>query len=217
MGTETITTTVEAVERHIEMDAPLADTLARGIANVRRTARWLIEEHDWDASEEAVVSAIRRYAERYPTAPLTRERKLLNETQVDIRTGLALITVSRGYTLHEGAPDLWATMRPYDVFGVLPSRRRFRFLVEKKSIEAVQERLPAGVVKEIVEPVAAIKLALPGSNREMGVMSQVVGALIHRGIDVHEVVTCLQEVAMVVAGRMAVQAYEVAAALTKGR
>lgn len=54
-------TTTERVHRHLARDPTMASARARGYLSLRRAARWLLEGYEWEATEEGVVSAIRRY------------------------------------------------------------------------------------------------------------------------------------------------------------
>lgn len=54
-------TVQELVWRHLEDDVVVRRALARGILSLRRGARELIETNGWDVTEDAVVSALRRW------------------------------------------------------------------------------------------------------------------------------------------------------------
>jgi tetratricopeptide (TPR) repeat protein len=55
----------------VATDLRLRPALALDVLNLRRAARWLIDHHDWTATEDAVVSALRRHrpGPATPTSP----------------------------------------------------------------------------------------------------------------------------------------------------
>lgn len=214
-----MTTTVEAVRRHLERDPALADTLVRGIANLRRTARWMISEYGWDATEEAVVSGLRRYAKDRAVPPLWAGRDLLEETSVGLQTGLALLSIDRSFELHEGMRDVWSVVGPFDSTAVLPGRRHLRLVVDRFDLDDVRGVLPRQSVDEIVVPLSAVELSLPTEDpkeREVGVLGYMVGVLIHHGIPIQDVATCTPDSMILVPEDQAVGAYEFANKLVDG-
>lgn len=208
-----MTTTVEEVRRHLQRDPALADILIRGIANLRRTARWLINEHGWDATEEAVVSGLRRYADKHSVPPLWADRAQLEATRVGLRTGLALLSVDRSFELHEAMKGVWSAIGPFDCTAVLPGRRHLRLVVDRFDLDDVRDALPRRSVDEIVAPLSAVELHLPRREHvdcEMGVLTHVVGVLVHQGIAIQDLATCEPECLLFVPEDQAVEAYELA-------
>lgn len=206
-----MTTTVEAVRRHLERDPALADTVVRGVANLRRTARWMIEEHGWDATEEAVVSGLRKYMQTHSTPPLWAERDRLQRAEVGLRTGLALLSMDRSFDVHERMQDVWSTVGPFDRTAILPGRRHLHLIVDDFDLDTVQQTLPAGSVEEVLAPLALVEVVLPDTpegEADVGVLTPIVGMLVHKGIDVREVVTSTPESLILVPGDQAVDAYE---------
>lgn len=208
-----MTTTSEAVERYLATDVALVDLLTRRIVNLRATARWLIEEHGWDATEEAVVSALRRYTADHPEAPLARDRDLLAETLVDVHTGLATITLPRTKALHEEMPELWSSIEALDTLTVTQARKRCHLLAEDDKVDTVREVLPAGTIEEVDSPISAIRLTLPEEPTAVALVGHAVAMLVHRGIEVHDVLTCLPEAWILVEGEVTMDAFERVAAL----
>lgn len=49
------------VRQAVASDPAALDAIERGILNVRAYGRWLMETRAWDVTEEAVVSALRRF------------------------------------------------------------------------------------------------------------------------------------------------------------
>lgn len=81
----------DRVNEHLEADLVLHEALARGIVSLRKAARNLIAREGWDASEEAVVSALRRYSPTRARVPPVRD--LLGEGRITTRSGISLYAV----------------------------------------------------------------------------------------------------------------------------
>jgi hypothetical protein len=206
-------TTVEEVERHLERDPALADVLVRGIANLRRTARWMIAEYDWDCTEEAVVSGLRRYAEEHSVPLLWAGRDQRRQTSVGLQTGLALLSVDRSFELHESMQKVWSVVGPFDSTALLPGRRHLRIVVDRFDLDDVRDALPQRSVTEIIAPVSAVELNLrqPAElDGDVGVLAHVVGVLAHQGIAIQDVATCTPDGLIFVPEDQAVAAYEFA-------
>lgn len=211
-----MTTTVEAVERHLQTDVALVDALARDIARLRRTARWLIDEYDWeDRTEEAVVSALRRYVEDHPTPPLQRDRELLTDTDVDVRTGLATVTLPRTQATHMQIPEIFSGLETLDLVAVSPGRKRLRILVDADRAESVRESLPPGQIEAFQAPISAIQLRLPAEPEAVSLIGHATSALVHRGIRVLDVITCSPDVFILVPDEETVDAFEAVGRLTR--
>lgn len=210
-----MTTTVEAVHRHLETDVALVDVLARDLLRLRRTARWLIDEYEWDTSEDAVVSAIRRYGEKHSIPPLTRDRDLLAETMVDVQTGLALLTLPRTQSTHSCLSKLWSVVESREAVAVVTGRKRFRILIEKARVDQVQGVFPPGRVADIVSPVSSIELRLPDELGASSLVGHAAGVLTHSGIEVQEVLTCRPEAFLLVDEEDTLDAFEVVGSLTR--
>lgn len=211
-----MTTTAEAVERHLETDVALVDLLARDLARLRATARWLIAEYGWEeTSEEAVVSALRRYIDEHPTAPLTRDRELLSDTIVDVRTGLALVTLPRTEDTHDRIPDVWCALESLDVVAVVPGRKRIRVLVDEDRVGDVEDALPPARIQSVQAPVSSIQIRLPPEPEAFSLVGHATSALVHRDVTVLDVLTCRPEVFVLVPDGETVDAFEVVGRLTR--
>lgn len=151
-------TTVDAVRAHLKRDPALAHVLVRGLVGWRRTARWLIAEHGWDTSEEAVVSALRRYARDHDATPLDGVEETLADARVDARGGLALLTVPRVYEMKKKLLEAWNAGRVRDMVAILPAQRELKLLIEASNVQHTRKKLGPHMVEDIQQPLTAITL-----------------------------------------------------------
>lgn len=207
-------TTVDAVREHLKRDPALADALVRGLARFRRTARWLLEEYGWDTSEEAIVSALRRYAEDHSTSALARPRKLLPQHRVDVQGGLALVTIPRTHEVKTELLEAWESGGARDLFAVLPARKSLRVLVEAHSLIDFRREFSPHTVEETRQPLTALTLAADGKQADVNVASLGLIALRHHGVEVVEVLSSLGESTFIVPDAQRMEAFDVLSELT---
>lgn len=133
-------TTAEAVLEHLEADLVLHEALSRGVLNYRRTARWIIDRYGWDATEEAIVSALRRYeAPRRVEFHEARER--LADAEVEAETRLTVLTTSRLLGVLERIPEALSLAEPEDTVALLPGLRELQLVVERHLADDVLDVL----------------------------------------------------------------------------
>lgn len=177
-------TTVRAVERYLEKDLVVHEALARGFLNIRRAARWLIDSQGWDTTEEAVVSALRRYTP-HSTVDLETALHMLEDTSRMASTGLALITAPRTREHMQGVSRISRLTEPEEFFSILTESKRLILLVEERRCdEAMQIMQPLGSI-EMARGVAEVELEFPDDGPAAATaMAVVLNVLGHRGVDV---------------------------------
>lgn len=207
--------TTERVHNYLEKDPTLQDGLARGVLSLRQTARWLLTETGWDATEEAVVSALRRHTANPDALTLAMGRQLLSKAHVNVRSGLALVTLPRELESYEGLRDLWSKLEIEDMVGALPGDTRIRFLLEERCLDTAIRTLGPACLGDSTRPVSGIRLFFPDAERgTTPAMSIVLHALGQHGVEVLDVFSCDPECSMLVPGSQEVLAHEVVWALT---
>lgn len=211
-----MSTTVRAVERYLETDLIVSEALHRGVLNVRRAARWLIETQGWDATEEAVVSALRRYTP-HSRVDLENVLHLLNETRVTARTGLSIVAVPRTREFMSELHRLSDMLRPEATLGIVPEDGRVNILIDSANRDRVLALFSNDPRCEVKTGVAEIQFEFP----EMGATASTAVAVTlnvlgHRGIDVVAVFSNLPVCSILMAQRDFGQAFEVVEKFTDG-
>lgn len=202
-----------SVSRYLDEDLILREVLDRGILNLRRAARWLIEREGWDATEEAVVSALRRHAGTSDGARLEEARGLVARAGPGVRSRLARLSVARWGPTGSVLRGLGDVVGPEDLVGVLPGETRFQVLVDDERCEGVLGALGRERVQAVRRDVALVRVAFPGVNGTSGAVhgaaAIVLSAMVQGGVDVLDVFSCGGEWVFVVPGAEAVRAYDV--------
>lgn len=154
-------TTAQLVQGHLEKDLVMNEALARGFLSVRKAARRLIEERGWDATEEAVVSAIRRY-DPAPSADLENVFHLLGQTRRTAETGLAMVRAPRNLESVSSISEISDIVPPEKTFGVIPDDTWITVILDDRSVPAVEELLSLDTGgAEVQRGLGRIELAFP--------------------------------------------------------
>lgn len=183
--------TAEQVARYLDEDLALKEILARGILNLRRAARWLIAQEGWDATEEAVVSALRRFAGSSEAEQVERAREALAGADIGLRSDLQQLTLARGPRLHRRLRKAHGAVGDEQTMIVLVGNSEVRLVVDGRSVEAVSAEL--GTEPGDAE-LALVQLTFPRAGPATGMgVAIVLNALVQDGIEMREVFTCAPE------------------------
>lgn len=154
----------DRVRRHLETDLVMVAGLARGILSYRRTARWLLDVHGWDATEEAIVSALRR-CEPPMSRTIEGGYEVLEGARTGLSTGWALVETPALDDVQESIRD---TIRPLvGPVGVLPGGSAVTYLVRER-VARVLEADCAGDLEAVHRPVTQVRIELPREDPATG-------------------------------------------------
>lgn len=209
-------TVVDLVQWHLARDPAFAELLSRDLVRLRPSARWLIDLYGWDATEEAVTSALRRHRDDENRAPLWEARADLQETQLDIISGLALVTIPGVPEARDGALEARIGTPKARTLTVLQGRRVTRLLIEEHAVETVREALDEWGIEDIDAPAHAIRLVFPSSRFQEALMIQILSVLAHHEIDVLEAMSCSPDYLVVVNSTDSAEAFRVVSNLCRG-
>lgn len=174
----------ERVAQVVTRDAVAREGLRRGIINVRALARWIIETHGWTASEEAVLSALRRNPSALPS-PDAHLKKILQSSHVNTTSNVCSVMLKGGLN----SPALSAALtkllkaEPTQFLRVIVSNDNARLVIQSDQLPAVKKALD-GFVDEVTEGLTEISInqTLESLNAP-GVVAHLVGALSFQGIN----------------------------------
>lgn len=208
-------TTAEAVERYLQTDPVMHVALERGILSVRRAARWLIAKQGWDATEEAVVSALRRF-EPDVAFDLEEALHLLPHTKLTASTGFTILTYPRHGDILDGLAETAVSIGEKKRLTTVSERKHVTIIVEDGSAPTVLDALGREGAERIEQDVTELKLRFPedGSAAAAG-LAIGVSMVGYAGVDVLAVLGTLPTCAVFVPGGSASNtAHDVLAVLT---
>ncbi len=209
----------QRVARLIGQDPILRGALDREIVNMNGLARYLIERHDLDASEQAVVSAIRRYDDdtalekRHETAREVIQRSL----DVTVTSNITRVTLDKTKE-KQGAVEQATGLVDYEhgeIMLVIQGEQKIKLLFNEKNKHTVLDVFdtPESVHNQIAE----ISIQLPDDAMQTpGVLSLLSTELMLQGINIVETMSCLPEMLFFVDQDDVTEAYDTLFSLTQG-
>lgn len=91
----------------VSRDGVLLEALSRGIVNYRALARWINRTYGVGASEEALVSAIRRLKKPGVENPFHRAREVISRSHLNVRSQACQITAPKSKAVQELLPRIF--------------------------------------------------------------------------------------------------------------
>lgn len=156
-------TGVPAVVRHVlERDGVVAEALSRGIVNLRGLARWIIRTEDLDATEDAVLSALRRQRRDGSDDPYAEAREILAGSHLNVRSGVTLVTAPRTKTIQEKLVKLvhLVDFEKGEILYYTHGDSGVKIVVDRANLDDVKNLLGKDV-KKALEDLAAVSVVQP--------------------------------------------------------
>lgn len=213
--------TAQAVATYLDQDGVVREALSRGIVNQRALARWLIETKGWDATEEAVISAVRRHLEREDAdrSVFDAARALFDAAHVNMRSRVGLVVAAKTQEVQERLPELFQAVdySRGEVLRILQTDRCIKVIVDEANLASVGDLLGEDAVQEVHDGLAEINVVLPEETvTTPGVLALICTTLALHRINILEVATGLPEHLLFVAQEDARRAYETLEDLVAG-
>lgn len=208
----------QAVHRELDSDLPAREMLTRGAVNLHGLARWMIQEHGWAASEDAVVAALKRYPARQSASTLGPARAMMRHIRVDTRSRLAALAVKNDPIAVGVLAEL---LRSTDVAAgerlrVVSGDHGFKVIVDEDRLEHLVETLGASRAGDVKHHMTELTLQAPARARSMpGILALVTSALALRGVSIEDIADGVRQTNIYVTDKDGAVAYEVLAALTR--
>lgn len=206
-----MSTVAEMVDQRLSRDGVLREALRRDVVNLRALARWLIATYDWDASEEAVLSALRRRTEDLGPDPLADARRVYSQAHLNLRSQVALVILVKDPRV-EGQLAEVVDAVDYgmgETLRVIRSQRAIKLITDETNLDPVLDLLAEDLVDEVLRGVAEIEaIHPPASLRTPGMLALLTEALAYQEINILELVTGVTEHLVVVAEDDAMTTYQ---------
>lgn len=201
------------VHDYLDVDAPARDLLDRGCVNLRALARWLIDTHALDATEEAVVSAIRRYPAREQSRGFQAAHRILKRSHVNSRSNVCAFTLPRTARAHEKLSDLFRAIKPDrgQLLRIIEGERAVKVVFSGSALDRVEETLGRGLIQGAETDLAEYHVVHPGREAEEthGVLALMFSMLAVHRINVIDAVSGPGEYLILVADADALKTYQV--------
>ena len=185
-----------AVHAELDTDLPARELLARHAINLRALARWMIKANRWQASEEAVLAAIRRYRHRRDPSLFEPARQGLQRIQVASCDKMASAVLRRDALVAGVLADFLRSIeaRGLDRVAVVTSPRGHKVIGSEKDLEALLQAAGTQRVLEVKRGLTEVTLLAPQpAHGTPGILALVTSAVALRGVSIEEVVDGTRE------------------------
>ena len=179
--------TAEQVARILSRDAVVREGLRRGIINTRALARWMISTQGWPASEEAVLSALRRSPWAKPPPETTAAlRRILQSSHIDTTSDVCSVMLHGGLADPRVRSVLARLVKgePRPFVRVVASEGSARLVVHRDDLPELKRIVPADAIDDLRKGLAEISIRQTKESLGLpGVVASIVGALSFQGIN----------------------------------
>ncbi|HLD76239.1 MAG TPA: hypothetical protein VI874_04420 [Candidatus Norongarragalinales archaeon] len=200
-----------AVWKLIDADPSIQLDLDREIVNVRALARYCVKQ-GIGASENALISAIRRYPKSKTRPWYDQARRVLAQSHVSAKSQIVYIELNKGDALTAVLPELLPMVRyeKGETFRILQGEESIRLLVDEKNADRMLEKIPAKSVLNMHRNLGELNVHLPSmAGKTPGVVYVVSGELARNNINMYEMLGGAPELLIFIAERDLMSAYKV--------
>jgi aspartokinase len=201
------------VWRIIDYDPSIKLDLARGLLNVRALARHLKSNLPSEATEDAIISAIRRY-------PLSKKSE---KDMMDL--AMALVKGARvstrgdivNFSLEKTKDSQSVLMKVIskinyakgETLRMVQGEETISLMVDKRKYKELKRTIPRGMLIGEHETLSEISIRFHKEEKHTpGVVQIIIAELARNGINIYELMSCSPEIFVFVSEKDVVKAYE---------
>ncbi len=199
----------------IEKDPSIQLDLQRELINVRALARHIgkqLTEKGIDNTEDAIISAIRRYPKdnqfknRFEYA-----RKIVAQSTISTRSHIVNIALEKGKEAQEALPKLFSIINfeRGETLRVVQGEEAIKILIDEKNLEKVLGHIPKNIVIKVHKSLAEINMHLhPEAVKTPGVVMAITTELMINNVVMYEIMSCVPEMLIFVEEADLMKAYQ---------
>lgn len=159
-------TTVALVREHLRNDFVMRQALLSDYLSVRRAARRLIEVYGWDTSEEAVVSAMRRF-EPEERDWMGKGYDALKESATRIATDFGVLIVRNKPDVRQSVEKSLRIVDEQGPHGVFQNSRLAHYVVSSRAALHVKAAHP-NLCEDVRQPACEVGVSFPKNHPGAG-------------------------------------------------
>lgn len=179
-----MSSTAEQVAQILARDGVAREGLRRGIINVRALARWMIATSGWAASEEAVLSALRR-SPWTVSPPDPNLKRILKTSHINTTSNVCSVMLRGGLNTIPLAVPLIKLLKAENpqFLRVIVSNDNARLVISGEQMPFIK-RLLGDLIEDVREGLTEISITqTKESLNAPGVVAYIVGALSFQDIN----------------------------------
>lgn len=209
------------VHQYLDGDVAAREMMARGVLSLRHFARWLMETQAWaGATEEAIVSAIRRYPVDGRTKSTLRARQVLQRSHVNTRANICSLVLPKTAEAHKALMPLVELVDPSkgEMIRIIEGERAIKIIVDRVKLDEARARLGERNIKHSLCDLVEYSIVCPEeAQKTPGVLALVFSSLAAHEVNVVESVAGTAEQLIFVHESDSRLTFEILQKLTRGR
>lgn len=181
-----------AVHHYLDGDLAAREMLARGVIGLRAMARWLIEDQGWTGiTEDAVVSALRRYPTSGSTGGAEAARKVLERSHVNTRSNITSLVLPKSLEAHRALHNVLNAVDPSrgELVRIIEGERSIKVIVDTAKLNAVRPAVQTFHITRLVPNLVEYSIVFADDTQRVpGILAIVFSSLAAHEISIVEVV-----------------------------
>ncbi len=211
-----MTNLVHEVWKIIEKEPSIQLDLQRDLINVRALARYVAKQLSYkgiDTTEDAVISAIRRYPQdnqfknRFENAYKIVERSVLST-----KSHIVNIALAKGYESQEILPKLFSLINfeRGETLRMVEGEESIKVIIDEKNLEKALELIPKKAILKVQKNLAEINMHLhPEAVKTPGIILVITTEFILNNVNIYELMSCVPEMLIFVEEKDLLRAYQI--------
>lgn len=208
----------QIVKERVEEDPVVREALDRGIVNYRALARWLIQSNEWEASEESVMTALRRCNPKEMDDAFASARRALSSTALNTRSRMCSLQLRTDPRLYKHIPSLFKAIdySRGDTLRIISSDRGLKIIVDQRNLEKVTAFLDEDSIEHIRGDLTELSMLVPPESWETpGVLALLCNRLALKGINMAGIVDGINQLIVLIDEKDSFEAYHCLAELSR--
>lgn len=201
-----------AVHTYLDGEIAAREMLAHDVLNYRAFARHLIETQGWDVTEEAVVSALRRYPREPTSSPFSGARDLLKGSHIGTRANIWSLEFASKARVRDSLPRLFELVDPErnELLRIVEGDRAVKVVVSDEKVDAVLDTLSGCNLIHKIGNLVEYSISTPEEVRMThGVLALLLATLAVNEINIRESVSGAGELLILVHDDESLKTYQV--------
>lgn len=199
----------------IEKDPSIQLCLQRDLINIRALSRFVakqLEEKGLEPTEDAVISAIRRYPKDSTFKnKFENAGKIVSQSTISTRSHIVSIALETGKEAQETLPRLFSLINfeRGETLRIVEGEESIKVLVDEKNLKKVLDLLPKRIIIKIQEDLAEVNIHLhPEAVNTPGIVLVISTELMLNSVNIYEIMSCVPEMLVFVEEKDLMKAYQ---------
>ena len=204
------------VWRIIEKDPNIQLGLQRDLINIRALARYIakqLDEKNIEASEDSIISAIRRYPKENAFKDrLEHAREIVSQSTLTTRSHIANIALAKGKEAINVLREIFllVNLERGETLRIVQGEESIKILIDEKNADKIVRIIPKSIILNVQKDLAEINMHLhPEAVKTPGIVLVLTTELMLNNIIMYEIMSCVPEMLIFVKENDLLRAYQV--------